>query len=121
MEPADEAIVRHYENIREEDRISHGFGQLELVRTQEVLRRHLPPPPADVLDVGGGTGVHASWLAAEGYRVRLVDISPRHIATANPELRSLGVVAEIGDSRGLAVADSSDDAVLLLGSAPGTT
>jgi hypothetical protein len=30
MEPADEAIVRHYEAIREEDRISRGLGQLEL-------------------------------------------------------------------------------------------
>lgn len=115
MGPADEAIVRHYEGIREEDRISLGFGQLELVRTQEVLRRHLPPPPAELLDVGGGTGVHASWLVGEGYRIHLVDISPRHVEKANSELASLGVVAELGDARELAAADSSYDAVLLLG------
>ena len=51
-----------------------GLAELELVRTREVLRRHLPPPPARVLDVGGGTGVHARWLLADGYQVHLVDL-----------------------------------------------
>ena len=64
--------MRHYEATQEEGRLSQGPGQIELARAQEVLRRHLPPPPADVLDVGGGTGVHASWLAADGYRVRII-------------------------------------------------
>ena len=50
-------VVGHYESIREEDRISSGLGQLEFLRVQEVLRRHLPAPPARVLDVGGGTGI----------------------------------------------------------------
>jgi hypothetical protein len=65
MEAADDTIVRHYQAHHEEARISEGFGQLELLRAQEVLRRHLPRPPAKVLDVGG-TGVHARWLAAAG-------------------------------------------------------
>ena len=60
-----DAILRHYEAIREEERITAGLGQLELVRTQEILRRHLPSPPARLLDVGGGTGVHAAWLAED--------------------------------------------------------
>jgi ubiquinone/menaquinone biosynthesis C-methylase UbiE len=77
MELPDEAVLRHYEAIREEDRLAMGLGQIELARAQEVLHRHLPPPPANVLDVGGGTGAHASWLAAEGYHVRLIDVSPR--------------------------------------------
>ncbi|MGH2863059.1 MAG: hypothetical protein ACRDLT_16385 [Solirubrobacteraceae bacterium] len=34
-------------------------GILERVRTQELIARFLPPSPAVVLDVGGGTGVHA--------------------------------------------------------------
>ena len=37
-----------------EERISSGLGQLELLRVQEVLLRHLPSPPARVLDVGSG-------------------------------------------------------------------
>ena len=115
MQPVDDAILRHYEAVREEDRISEGFGRLEFLRAQEVLRRHLPTPPAQILDVGGATGVHASWLAQDGYHVRLVDISPRHVAKANSELGSHGVVAELGDARELAAPDDSYDVVLLFG------
>ena len=45
----------------------------ERFRTQELLLRYLPAPPAVVLDVGGGTGQYATWLAALGYTVHLVD------------------------------------------------
>lgn len=44
-------------------------GTLELARTRELLRRYLPPAPARVLDVGGGPGTYARWLAADGYTV----------------------------------------------------
>ncbi|MBV8463059.1 MAG: methyltransferase domain-containing protein [Acidimicrobiales bacterium] len=110
-----EEIVEHYESIREEDRISSGLGRLELVRVQEVLGRHLPPPPAYVLDVGGATGVHARWLAERGYAVRIVDVAPRHVEVANRELAALGVVAELGDARRLHADDDSADVVLLFG------
>jgi hypothetical protein len=43
-------------------------NRLELLRTRELLQRQLPSPPAVVLDVGGGTGVRAAWLAGRGYR-----------------------------------------------------
>ncbi|HUB71933.1 MAG TPA: methyltransferase domain-containing protein [Acidimicrobiales bacterium] len=108
-------VVNHYEAHHEEDRLSKGPGQIELARAKEVLRRHLPPPPADVLDVGGGTGVHAAWLAADGYHVRLIDLSPRHVAKAKGDLGGLGVVAELGDARKLAAADTSYDVVLVFG------
>jgi ubiquinone/menaquinone biosynthesis C-methylase UbiE len=110
-----EAIIGHYEFIREEDRITSGLGQLELLRTQEVLRRHLPAPPARILDVGGGTGVHAAWLAADGYRVDVVDLAARHVARVAEELGSVGVAAELGDARQLRQSDASVDSVLLLG------
>jgi hypothetical protein len=71
-------VVAHYESDLEEQRLSSGIAELELVRTQRILRRHLPQPPGRVLDVGGGTGVHAEWLLAEGYVVHLVDVTPRH-------------------------------------------
>ncbi|HZC73699.1 MAG TPA: methyltransferase domain-containing protein [Jatrophihabitans sp.] len=115
MAELDDEVVRHYEAVREEDRIVHGFARLELVRVQQILRRHLPDPPADILDVGGATGVHARWLADDGYRVRIVDLTPRHVEQANAELGELGVVAEVGDARHLAAADDSFDAALLFG------
>lgn len=114
LEP-DPAVVAHYESTREEDRLTVGLGQLERLRVEAVLSRHLPPPPATVLDVGGATGIHAQWLAARGYTVQIVDISPRHVATANHELGGAGVSARLGDARSLDEADGSVDVVLLFG------
>jgi ubiquinone/menaquinone biosynthesis C-methylase UbiE len=112
---ANGAIVRHYESVREEDRISAGLGQLELLRVQNVLGRHLPSPPAEVLDVGGATGVHAAWLAERGFKVRIVDIAERHVELANRQLGAIGVTAELGDARSLPVDADSVDVVLLFG------
>ena len=115
-EPAPE-ILRHYESeVVEADRLDRGAGRLELVRTQEVIRRHLPGPPLKILDVGGGAGVHATWLADDGYVVHVVDPVPNHVAQAQllagPRRR---ITAEVGDARRLAVSDASVDAALLLG------
>jgi ubiquinone/menaquinone biosynthesis C-methylase UbiE len=65
-----------------------------------------------VLDVGGGSGVYAEWLAGRGYAVTLVDPVPLHVrqAAGRP-----GVTAVLGDARALAVPDASQDAVLMLG------
>ena len=110
---SEDDILLHYEDRYDEDaRLSEsGLGQLELIRTQILLQRHLPPPPAVVLDVGGGPGVYAYWLDAGGYEVDLVDIVPRHIRQATER----GVRATLGDARELPVPDNTRDAVLLLG------
>ena len=115
MEDALADVVAHYTESREEDRLSTGLGALELVRTQEILRRHLPSPPARVLDVGGGTGVHANWLLADGYRVDLVDLAPRHVEEALIRLGGRGLTAHTGDARRLAVRDDVYAVVLVLG------
>ncbi|MFJ2739307.1 class I SAM-dependent methyltransferase [Streptomyces sp. NPDC087440] len=86
-------------------------GRLELIRTKELLRRHLPQAPATVLDVGGGPGAHAAWLVADGYAVHLVDPVQRHIEQAQVQ----GCTVELGDARSLSAGDSSYDVVLLMG------
>lgn len=108
-----EDILLHYEDRYDEDvRLSEsGLGQLEFVRTQLILQRHLPSPPAAVLDVGGGPGVYAYWLDGAGYSVELIDIVPRHIRRATER----GIRARIGDARELPVPNESQQAVLLLG------
>jgi 2-polyprenyl-3-methyl-5-hydroxy-6-metoxy-1,4-benzoquinol methylase len=65
----DEAFLRYYSLGGERDRLAAAGDGLELVRTLELLAQVLPPPPATVLDVGGGPGVYASRLARDGYRV----------------------------------------------------
>ncbi|MCF3107080.1 class I SAM-dependent methyltransferase [Streptomyces roseoverticillatus] len=109
----DPEIIDFYtETFDEATRLtSTADGMLEMVRTQELLRRHLPDAPADVLDVGGGPGAHARWLAADGYRVHLVDPVAKHVAQA----AEAGCTAEAGDARELRAGDASYDVTLLLG------
>jgi 2-polyprenyl-3-methyl-5-hydroxy-6-metoxy-1,4-benzoquinol methylase len=52
------------------------------LRTRELFARHLPSAPATVVDVGGGAGIYALPLAAEGYSVHLVDPVPLHVEQA---------------------------------------
>ncbi len=114
-----ERIVRYYGDSEEVSRLRQGWFQLEHARTQELILRHLPPAPATVIDAGGGAGIYACWLASRGYRVYLIDPSPRHVEQARaasekqPEYPL--VSAEVGDARKLQHADNSADAVLLLG------
>lgn len=106
-------IVRFYtETFDEADRLTTtADGRLEMVRTQELLRRHLPQPPARILDVGGGPGAHARWLVKDGYTVHVVDPIARHIEQA----KQTGATVELGDARRLTGEDVSYDVVLLLG------
>jgi SAM-dependent methyltransferase len=112
-------IAAHYNLGLEAARLGRGAGRLELARTQELLRRFLPPAPAVVYDVGGGSGIYGCWLAALGYEVHLLDFMPLHVeqarqASARQPEHPLAS-AEVGDARRLPRADSSVDAVLLLG------
>jgi SAM-dependent methyltransferase len=95
-----------------------GAGTLELARTQELLQRYLLPPPAEILDVGGGPGVYAALLAQAGYCVHLVDPVPLHISQAQQTAAAQPAApftASLGDARHLEVPDASQDAVLFLG------
>lgn len=108
---ADDAILSHYARSGERERLTAG-PSLELVRTQVLLQRHLPPPPCRVLDVGGASGVYAAWLTGLGYSVHLVDPVPLHVRQA-AELG--GFTAAVGDARRLDECDGSYDATLLFG------
>lgn len=114
----DDNIRAYYDKGREQERLTRGGGTLELIRTQELLRRYLPAPPADVIDVGGGPGTYAAWLAREGYQVHLIDPVPLHVeqvTTASAAQPEHPFSVAIGDARALEAADSSFDAALLFG------
>ena len=112
-------IISHYASGYEAERLNAGTGQLELERTRELLIRFLPPPPATILDDGGGTGTHACWLARKGYQVHMIDITPLHVEMAiaasshQPEAPLASV--SVGDARSLSWEDETLDAVLMLG------
>jgi ubiquinone/menaquinone biosynthesis C-methylase UbiE len=110
----DEEIQAYYETGIERDRLTLGYSRIEFERTKELLERHLPRPPARLLDVGGGPGVYADWLAGLGYEVRLLDPSPLHVTQAIERSGHRFTAAE-GDARHLDEEDESYDAVLLLG------
>lgn len=50
------------------------------------LRKHLPPPPARIVDVGGGAGQQAIPLARDGYEVTILDPSPKMLSEAGRRL-----------------------------------
>src|SRR5262245_21130992 len=75
-------ILRYYEQADEAGRLLIGPFQLEFARTQELIAERLPPPPATVLDVGGGAGPYAFWLAGLGYETHLIDVVSRHVSQA---------------------------------------
>jgi len=115
---SEQDIIAHYEKYNEIDRLTRDIGPLELARTQELIQRYLPQPPAMVLDVGGGPGIYSFWLAGLGYAVHLVDLVPRHIQQAvdaqkagAPALASM----RVGDARTVDLPDASADLVILHG------
>lgn len=115
--PDDRVVSFYTAECDESVRLSRSKNRLEFLRTQELLRDRLPAAPARILDVGGGTGVHAAWLAADAYDVDVVDIVPEHVGAAREFSARLGDTfsAHIGDARSLEAADASVDACLLLG------
>ncbi len=59
-EPAgDSEIIDHYDAFDEKSRPDSALGSIEQERHHQIMRRHLPPPPAHILDVGGGPGAYS--------------------------------------------------------------
>jgi SAM-dependent methyltransferase len=117
--PIPSEIQAYYARGGELLRLFRTHGLIELARTQEIILRHLPPPPGTILDVGGGPGIYACWLAARGYRAHLIDAMPSHVEQArHASARQPGAPVasmRVGDARQLEEADATVDAVLLLG------
>jgi SAM-dependent methyltransferase len=115
--PSDELIAFYTADYDESARLAASYNALELVRIREILLRRLPEPPADVLDIGGGTGAHAAWLAENGYDVELIDLVPAHVERARELSTQLGrgFDARVGDARSLDNQDAGYDVTLLLG------
>lgn len=91
----------------------------EFALTLRALAEHLPPPPARVLDCGGGPGRYAIELARRGYDVTLFDLSTECLRLAQEKAAQAGVTLA-GYEQGTATdlsrfPDDAFDALLLMG------
>jgi len=69
-------------------------GYVRTYVMHQQLLEHLPPPPAPVLDVGGGAGHQSFPLAQAGYDVTLLDSSPAMLDKARQRLQRLPAEAQ---------------------------
>ena len=82
---------------REWDRPESGAQhRLEFLVTLHALARHLPQANSSVrvLDAGGGPGRYTMALAEQGYRVSLLDLSPRLLDIARARTADLPAPAQ---------------------------
>ena len=106
-----------------EDAYATVKGYVRTYVMHQQLLEHLPPPPAAVLDVGGGAGHQSFPLARAGYDVTLLDSSPAMLDKARERLRRLPahvrrrvtLVQANGENACEAVGGRSFDAVLCHG------
>lgn len=111
-----EEIEGHYQQVAEAERLAAEQGELERLRTQQILARELPPPPAVIFDVGGAAGVYAIPLAKQGYQVHLIDPVGLHLEQARARAQGVALASIVqGDARKLDVPTGIADAALLLG------
>ena len=97
-----------------------GRGRVRFELLMGQVRAALPPPPARVVDAGGGTGQLAVPLAGLGYQVTVVDTSAAMLATCAQRAKAEGSEASArlatvqGDAAELAslLGPASHDAVV---------
>ncbi|MEU9408953.1 class I SAM-dependent methyltransferase [Streptomyces sp. NPDC048281] len=102
------------EAARFDEEPDHGLGAPE-VRAAWAARlgAWLPGRPADVLDLGCGTGSLALLAAEQGHRVTGVDSSPAMVARARAKLAGRDAVFLLGDAAAPPVGELLFDAVLV--------
>ena len=75
------------------------FGEWQSVSVQRTAVResllNAFPPGGTILEIGGGTGEDAIWLAQRGFRVFSTDAAPTMVETARRKLALFGMRAEL--------------------------
>lgn len=95
-------------------------GQVRLHVVDQNLSRHLPDPPATVIDVGGGAGTQSIPLARRGYQVTIADPTPEMlqrateaIAAEPAEVRDRITTIEVGGEEIIEVVGAASFDVVL--------
>lgn len=98
-----------------DDEADHGLQDPEVRRAwSSLLAAHLPAAPAEVADLGCGTGSLSVLLAEVGYEVHGVDLSGEMVAAATAKAERAGVPASFqqADAADPPLPDGSFDVVL---------
>lgn len=113
----DAAIETFYSKTSEEDRLKYGLGPLEFERNKELISRFLPQAGGTILEVGGGPGIYAEWLAELGFNVHLIDPVEKHIKQAKKRAARLKNPYKSipGEAQTLDFEDESSDLIILHG------
>lgn len=119
-----EALVRDYytSQVRSEWRrlVRHPYARLEYETTLHFLAEHLPQH-GRILDAGGGPGRYTIELAARGYDVVLLDMTPANLAFARRQIKRAKLQARVANVVEGSIVDLSQfgdnvfDAVVCLG------
>lgn len=106
-----------YNNASEDTRLEKGMGIFEFERNKELIGQYLPESPVKILDIGGGTGKYASWLAKLGHHVELVDPVAKHLRIAQQRANKLKnkFSVHLGEARSLAFPKNFADMIILHG------
>lgn len=116
MENNDDVYEFYESRFDEASRFSD--NPLEFIRTQDIVKRFLTQAPMIIADIGGATGAYSFWLAEQGHKVHLFDLSNKHIEQARHRGQQSNIALEsyiCGDARQLPWNDNTFDLVLLMG------
>lgn len=110
-------IELFYNKASEETRLAKGMGVFEFERIKSLLEKYIPSSSSKIVDIGGGTGKYAEWLANKGHRVYMVDPVLKHIKIAQNRADNLKnkFSVHLGESRKLEFPNSFADVIILHG------
>lgn len=110
-------IELFYNQASEETRLEKGMGVFEFERVKSLILQYLPNNSCTIVDVGGGTGKYAEWLAKKGHHVHLVEPIEKHLQIAKQRSQQLKNKFSIrqGEAQHLPVKSNFADVVILHG------
>ena len=116
MDPLKASIVQAWDRgvADYDDLVAHGrLTGTEADAWKAALAQYLPPAPAQVLEVGAGTGAMSLLIAELGYTLTAIDISRRMLQEARRKAaqRGLTITFEIADAEVLPFRDGAFDTV----------
>lgn len=113
------AVETYYDSNAQREWERFDRHRMEFAITKRALAEFLPPPPARILDCGGGPGRYAIHLAQQGYSVTLLDLAQANINLARQKAQEVGAeLADFVHGNALDLSRFQDghfDAVLLMG------